>query len=357
MSAPRITVPASTARPARAALLFVLATLAFAFTACGDSDENGDGGDGANGGTATPRAIPHPTDPHTLILGLDVGGGLPPPRPLLFDYTDGRSLLLYGDGRLLRRAGEGWQELRLTPDGIQRLLRMAVEDASFFDQPDRFDSDQCFDCLTTVVQLRASGREKTIRVYALGMAEPTGSFDRDLYDRIAALVTRLHTIEAATFGNGEVTSSGAYQPRGIWLQSVQYASPDAEPVLWPSDVAPLTGLADGKAVCGAEAKAVLAAFGETNWLSATQAGSTYAVAHRTLYPDDQGAGDCGLERDRSSARTPAALQRRGYNDAACSMVINTCFVIWTCPRWRAVCSRACTSTSPTSMTSASRPSR
>ena len=236
--------------------------------------------------------IVYTDDPHTLILAYSEGGGFVGyPGPAGFER-----LLLYGDGRLLVPGTAGWTELRLSEDGVQRLLRAAVDEAKFFEESGSYTGTGCADCPTTTITARTADEEKTVDVYALGIATPAPPYDEAAYERLVRLREFLQAVSASTFPDDELESADLYRPDGIWLQVFgveMEPPPGVEPAVRPADFPSLPAAGEGVAVCDPAAQGIRALLdGETGIVD--DGGMIYAVAFRDLFPHDPGAVECGL---------------------------------------------------------------
>jgi hypothetical protein len=244
-------------------------------------------GCGGNDETPVSPPIAHASGSHDLIVSYAVGDGLIPfPGPNGFE-----KVLLYGDGRLLVNR-DGWRDVRLTEDGVQRVLRVAVEEGGFLGQPDSYQAEGCADCPTTVIAVNAAGQQKTVEAYALGIATPAAVDGR--YGQLVGLARFFDSLSAGTFRPNEVASSGVYQPGGVWAKSSAFeAFPPTSLPAWPGGLPPLTSLLEGGAICGAQATSVraLATGGQIRTVSSE---GTFAVMLRDLFPHDPGAAACGL---------------------------------------------------------------
>lgn len=251
--------------------------------------------------TSTPVITPHPGIEHAtgasdVILHASAGSSpLLQPPPI-----DTSRVFLYGDGRLLLREGPDtnrWRELRLNEEGVQRLLRAAVEDVRFFELPAEMPPGICTDLSTPVFELNAMGRRHTVSAYGLGAGDcgPIGSFDHAAYGRLFDLSKLLGEMDEGWFAPGEVLSEGAFEPAAVWAQALQLHERFEVTGRWPDAAPPLDRLGDGTALCGEEAIVVRRGVGESGQMVVRTPGRRYLVQARPLFPHEPGWAQCGLE--------------------------------------------------------------
>ncbi len=218
------------------ALMAVLPLVALA--AC-----HSQGGSTPDGGE-TPRPssrIQHPSGGSDVILQVSRSGGL---LTWLYHGMDFPRFTLYGDGTLIywRPAPEGGLfKGRLTEDAIQELLQLVVRDNRFFDSKTDYTNQRVVDGLTTIFNVRADGRELTVRAYGLEPGLPDGAVpneDREQFARLAAIQERILSLDPRIIDSPDYQWEGAWVPASLTLAVRQVEEPQA----WQASPWPLTSI-------------------------------------------------------------------------------------------------------------------
>jgi hypothetical protein len=187
--------------------------------------------------TPAPTAIAYPTGATDVVLRLDQTGGFVAPAALL---TEVPPFTLYGDGHAIYRpASSPTAPLRvatLSPSQMQDLLAYALGAGRLRDARTTYEATGVADAPTTVFTVHAGGVDKTVSVYALGIAAGTGAdaADRTAFESLRQVL--------ADFG-GRVTAGGAsdagtYEP-ARYRAILADATMQGEMLDWPwSDLTP-----------------------------------------------------------------------------------------------------------------------
>lgn len=231
--------------PSRSSVLLGVATLAVAtlLGACGGtaarSSEPAASAEGSDAATTRPADfIDHPSGATDVVLRVGEEGGF-----VMMEYAMTRvpRFTLYGDGRVListpaecKTAPGGscppdaLREAHLTEEQVQVLLRTALIDGQLGVAKEEFPVT-VMDVPTTVMELRAGGVDKEVRVAGLGMDPPPGP-DAAVLTSLAALVEKLMAIP---------TTDEYHAEASIAVLAETEAAPGVTPVPWPwPDLAP-----------------------------------------------------------------------------------------------------------------------
>lgn len=258
------------------------------------------------GPTATDAAsgfVEHPTEAHVVVLRLESGGGL---VSVDFFATQLPTFSLFGAGTVLYaeplRAGRpglpGPLPLRkATMDEAQMsaLLAFALGQGGLGEARADYLNPPVTDAPTSVFTIRASGLDKTVSVYALGIdssATPDQAIRarfQQLSDLLSAFDTQVRT--------GRATGAGPYDPpayRAV-LSEAQGVPGDVDVRGWPWD--DLT-LADFKPRPNDGRRYAVITLDQARLLGASPQGGlfpvavrgpdgvTYTIALRPLLPDE-----------------------------------------------------------------------
>jgi hypothetical protein len=201
------------------------------------------------GGSPSGSAIPYPAGADQLVLRVTTEGGLLAPA---FRERQIPQFSLFGDGVVVTPGAQieiypqpalpSVQARRLTPAGIQAVLRAALDAGLGEDHRDLTDPGSAVvsDAPTTVITLAAEGVTRTLRVYALGelgAGKPDGMSDEEfaLRGTIEGFVARLGRIET-WLPRGSIGPERPFEGVGARVFVVD-VSPDAtmrEPAIpWP----------------------------------------------------------------------------------------------------------------------------
>ena len=241
--------------------------------------------------TPDPSTLTHATGARDVLLRMSVVGGLPNPA-LTFEHPP--RFTLYGDGRIIHTVtgtsddGTFTSEQHLTElpaDRVDALLAQALGSGGLTTAADRYRDVEVFDAVSTVFEIHAGGTDKTVSVYALGMADETAvsRCDRAGFKRL------LDRLDEAT---AEATDLGPFEPTAY---EVTIATPfgDAEPNadwpwpdLRPADFTPTERDERVRVVSGEQGAAVMS-LGITHDLVVTAPdGENYMIRIRPLLPDE-----------------------------------------------------------------------
>ena len=144
---------------------------------------------------------PHPTGSTDVVLRVFTGGGYVPEQVRLSEVPE---LTVYGDGRMVvvgpttleypGPALPNLRELRLTPEGIDRVVRLATAAGLVSGKKPGYGSPQVTDSPTTTVTVNARGKEVQVSVYALGFDDAsltdTQARNRERLQRLIARAER-----------------------------------------------------------------------------------------------------------------------------------------------------------------------
>lgn len=269
---------------------------------------------GAPAGTTTtppvPTGIDHPTDPNTVILKVNVGGGF---VPVEYNLASVPSYSLYGDGTLvtpgpitLEYPGAARTPMftqKLDEAAIQEIL-IRARDAGLLTAPTVPYGDMgtigISDAPTTVLTITADGSTVTHEAYALEMGADAPGVPAD----VAAARKNLAGF-IASLGAGGGTEP--YVPAAVEVWVGPYAGepqPGQAPVVWPlsSNLTAMSGETDatGYGTCtvveGADATTLLDTVdtktnAATQWIAAADQNTTYRVVVRPVLPGETPCGD------------------------------------------------------------------
>jgi hypothetical protein len=312
--------------------LFVVLFVLLAACAGSGSSPEASGTDGGGGSTPpSPRAsdnrgatggIEHPTGADEPILVVEEVGGFAMPQMLA---TRVPTFALHGDGRVIMQGAQTLEfpgpalpaliERTMTEDGIQAVLE-AMEDTNLFtgDLELLGAMNVVADASDTVFRAHVNGDEVTIRVYGLGLLDPSlgGNFEGIEQSEIDAHVTlsqlrdALLTIETSI--PGDAWEAEGWQPYAPEALRLYVRDVTGEPVEggelpgvvreWPTDEDPaafgeeLPAFGDGTrcgVVTGNDGAAwfeeLSASTQQTIWTS--DGDDRFSVLPRPLFPGDE----------------------------------------------------------------------
>lgn len=272
MKTPRLLAPAVVPVVAAVAALALLG-------ACGGSGPEV-AADPAGSPSAEPvvQGIEHPTGADDVLLTIETGGGF---VPVEYAVTAQPTLLLTGDGRLLRPPLEGKQArlipmsvAQLSEEQVQDLLGLADAAGLLAPPPDYVDDSgpQIADAPTTTVTINAAGGTWSHAAYALGFDD-----ESDVRQALSDFV------DAATSAVTEVESE-AFEPAEVEL-FVQPTDLEREVVAWPRDDVSLADINGCSAVPAGDLVSLLSS---TSLLATfSQAGALYSVSASEVLPGDE----------------------------------------------------------------------
>jgi hypothetical protein len=256
---------------------------------------------------AAPAGAERPTGPEQVVLRVSTGGGYVPQDVALSQIPE---LTVYGDGRVVflgpttleypGAALPNLRELRLSDEGIDRIVRLARAAGLLDRRPPRYGTPGVTDNPSTTVTVNANGKPRTVSVYALGFD------DERLSERAQANRRRLQRfLDAAnTFPRRFVVEpEHEHRPTAVEVHRIPVdevlapTQPD-----WPLSTfgTPRTGAEPTETTCttltGADAATVLAAAADARagdvW---NVAGRPAQLVFRPLLPGEAG---CAPGTDR-----------------------------------------------------------
>ena len=283
----------------RIALVALVAPVAVAAAACADAPGPGDGAGSPSDASG---------DPTQLLLRWGYEGGFTPPE---FQLTNLPAFSLYADGTIVRPGPQieiypgpalpALESIVVDEAGIDAIIDAAFDaDLDTVDDLTDMGSVAIADAPETVFTLRASGVDRTVRVYALGElgGQPPLMPDHE-YEarrRLLDLVDQLSSLES-WLPDGSIGASTVFEPAGVRAFVAEYrGKPDLpQPKIgWPLS-APLATIGDDAgaglrcvSVTGAEWTVELQPVARsanqlTPW---TSRGERYAVSFRPMLPDE-----------------------------------------------------------------------
>lgn len=241
--------------------------------------------------TPDPNTLSHATGARDVLLRMSVVGGLPNPALTLEPPP---RFTLYGDGRIIHTVthesedGTYTSEQRLAElpaDRVNTLLANALGPGRLATAADSYRDVEVFDAVSTVFEIHAGGTDKTVSVYALGLADETAPSRCDRAG-FRGLVDRLEEAMA------EATDLGRFEPTAY---EVTIAPPfgDAQPNAdWPwPDLSPAdftaAQLDERVRVLSAEQGVAVMNLGIAHDLVMTAPdGENYMIRIRPLLPDE-----------------------------------------------------------------------
>ena len=284
-------MPASTAQLRR--LIALGLSLALLLLSAGCATTATPGPTSTPGPTTTPTAGPtetplidHPTDPTTVILRLEEGGGF---VPISFLVTQAPSFSLFGDGTVIYRPVEPpdagvalgpppFLRARMDEAQVAALLAFALNEGGLGLARAHYENANVADAPSTIFTIRANGLDKTVDVYALGMEVPGGQ-DAGARAAFLGLAERLRDF-AAEVKAGRATDQGVYDPPAYRAVLTEQNGVPGEVRDWPwSDLAPEDFTPRGQF---SQRTAILTP-AQAKALSDTPAGGLYSVS--VLGPD------------------------------------------------------------------------
>lgn len=250
---------------------------------------------------AVGQGIDHPTGPHELILRIDVGGGLLPPRVSL---REAPAFSLLGDGRIVVPGPQieiypgpalpNLQVRTVSEEGVQAILA-AAQKAGLLGPDRRYDDGRTADASTTTFTVVAGGGRHVVSVYALGLESPDESYPSDR-STLAAFYGKLTGLEswlpAGSLGLEEPFRTDEMR---VYVLPYQPEDLSQKAMAWPAGgfagfrpVPEFTDLRCGM-VSGSALPAVLSAAASANELTPWRAeGRLWSVVFRPLLPDESG---------------------------------------------------------------------
>jgi hypothetical protein len=272
----------------RTSALAAVAAVALALAACGGSSSSA-------GGSGPPRPSAGPDE---VVVRVLTSGGFTAESRQAAHLPE---VSVFGDGRVVvvgpttlefpGPALPNLQELRVTDDGLTRILR-AARDAGLLDDaaPDYGDPGVT-DQATTTVTVRTDGRTRQVEVYALAFkgrvsgVTPEQNENRDRLERFIEL-----TGDAGALGDDVVAGSERrYEPTALAVLVRPADASDDDTHAWP--LGDLAGT-DCVVITGSNLAAVVGAARTAREREAwTSAGSTYSVVFRPLLPDEHTCDD------------------------------------------------------------------
>jgi len=274
-------------------------------------------GDSASG---EPGAIEHPTGSDPILVVRYEGGMI----PIQFQVRDVPTLVLLGDGRVIVQGAQTLEfpgpalpaliERTLTEEGIQLVLD-AIEETNLFttDLDLRGAQNQISDASDTIFALNAGDNEVVVRVFALGMLDPSmgtppgmSSSEMEAYQALTELNDALTTLD--TWLPADAWEAEGWQPYEAQAFRLYVADVTGQPIEggdlpgqireWPTDDDPAAfgdvqeGFGDGTrcgVVTGDAGATWLAELNAANQntLWTTDGDNRFRVQARPLLPHDE----------------------------------------------------------------------
>jgi hypothetical protein len=241
--------------------------------------------------TPDPSTLTRASGARDVLLRMSVGGGLPNPA---LTFEDPPRFTLYGDGRIIHTVahesddGTFTSEQRLAQlpeDRLGALLALALGPGGLATAKDSYRDVEVFDAVTTIFEIHAGGTDKTVFVYALGLADETAPSrcDRTAFkglqgriDEAAAEAADLGPFEPTAYRVTIATPFGDAEPNADWPW----------PDLRPTDFEPAGG-PNRVRIVNAEQGAIVTNLGITHDLIMTAPdGDNYMIRIRPLLPDE-----------------------------------------------------------------------
>lgn len=227
----------------------------------------------ASGGTPEPGAVEHPTGSDPILVVSYEGGML----PVHLQAMNLPSFVLLGDGRVIMQGAQTLEfpgpalpaliERTLTEEGIQTVLD-AIEQTNLFtaDLDLRGAQNQVADASDTVFTLNTGEDEVVVRVYGLGMLDPSfeappgvTSAELEAHHALNELNNALTTLETWLPADAwEAEGWQAYEPQALRLyvrdvtgEPIEGGDLPGQVREWPTDDDPVAfgeeqeGFADG----------------------------------------------------------------------------------------------------------------
>jgi hypothetical protein len=242
---------------------------------------------------------------------METGGGF---VPMEYFLTQAPQFSLFGDGTVIyQRAdtrlndplgGDGLLPFlvgHLDEAGVQTLLRFALAEGRLLGARASYTDAHISDAPTTIFTLNAAGLTKTIRVYALGMDDGTGSDDALDRQGFVKLAQQLATFEQRGV-DGQLGEIQSYDPSfyrvfliasdGVDVQSIDWPWPDLTPAAFAgldTDTRPRANL-DRVHVSKVQS---VPTGGRTGLYVRAEDGSQYSIGIRPLFPDELAAAGLG----------------------------------------------------------------
>jgi len=197
--------------------------------------------------TSSTGLIAHPAGATDLVLRFEEGGGFVAPS---FALAQVPYFSLYGDGTVLYRPvsapipeqspGEPlrFPSLRiahLTETQVQALLRDALGAGGLGIARPRYESQGIADAPTAVFTMNADGRQKTVSVYALGIALGGGASagpDTQVLSGMATLAERLRNFDQDVTA-GKAADLGLFRPDRYRASLLEGAFAEGPARAWP----------------------------------------------------------------------------------------------------------------------------
>jgi hypothetical protein len=259
-----------------------------------DTDGSTDGGD----------AIAYDDSPDTALLHLATGGGF---VPMEYHFTEIPSLIVYGDGRVLRSGEMDFtgairpvEELQLDEEGVQALLAAAKEAGLLSPGTIEYGSPGVTDMPGTSLTLSTADGSVTHSAYALGFNAPEIEGEEPMQDgltdeqRAARKVLQgfIEQVEDLdTLASGHVSEPEPYVLEEVAVQAFAAFEDATEGEMkpWPVDEVDPPPLDTCTVVSGpaaaAAAEALATASNATTW---TLSGRAFRAAGRPILPGEEG---------------------------------------------------------------------
>ena len=285
----RTMLGALAATPAIAALLAACGSDAQTAATTADSTAN------STGNSSTGSGIEHPAGKGEVVLRFGYVGGFVPQG---FAFTNAPSLLVTGDGRVIRGGVvpaiypgpllPALNERSITEAGIQRLLDLAETAHLLQTPPDYSAETMVADAADTQVIINAKGQQFLHQAAALGFDTPEKTEARQALAKFVELISDLATVVGAENLGPEIPlAPESYRLQARVVTEQELTGFDIEPtrVPWPTDAG--VSLADAAQCAMVPADAVGALLTEANQLTYfTEGDAIYQVSAIALLPGD-----------------------------------------------------------------------
>ncbi len=185
-------------------------------------------------------AIDHPTDPEAVVLRMLVGGGF---VPVQYAFMENPTFTLYGNNVVIFRPNADSADsifdalppfacASLTPDQVDELLAMALDDGGLRGAATDYPNPFIVDVPSTTFTIDADSVSKTVAVQGLGFDD--GAPNQNARARFNALANTLASFQTEV-GDAQLYDVPAY--RGMLTEA--WPELEGTPVPWPwADIVP-----------------------------------------------------------------------------------------------------------------------
>ncbi|MCU1388535.1 MAG: hypothetical protein JWL72_1873 [Ilumatobacteraceae bacterium] len=247
--------------------------------------------------TPNGTGIAHPTGVDDVVVRLAYVGGFVPANVA---FTSLPTVLISGDGRVYTQGVHTdiypgplvptMNVRTITEAGIQKVLR-AADDAHLLRTPPDYSAQlNIADAPDTQLILDAKDGTFVHQAYALGLADPAETKDRNVLNGVCIQIADLEQY----FGADILGPDAAFEPTAYRIQATVVApeqmpvateGPTSRTVAWPAEIGvPLASAATCVVVPASTAGTILTDADQLTYF--TDAGITYSVAAAPLLPGD-----------------------------------------------------------------------